>query len=159
MVTTCALRVSAFLAHVQTQFDQIQDLEQKPIDEIVALVEGIFWTTDPLICLWEEVQGSNVRIRLGPYSIDNFGTRRYDTELGPGFSDSNGEWLRVPLWTFCPSIAHFRCLAEWSLLDSERLARALPRPGQSKHGGGCCCVPCRRPPKSGQGHAKEGNSR
>lgn len=143
MVRTTALRVDAFLERLQRQLDRIEGLESKPLEEVINFVEAEFWACDPLLCLWEEVsmpQGERVRFRLGPFSIDSSGARGYDRGLGAG-STVGTSLLRIPVWIFQPSPAHFRCLAEWSLLHSERLQRNLPATGLSKTGSGCCCVP------------------
>mmetsp|Transcript_74571 Transcript_74571/g.230471 ORF Transcript_74571/g.230471 Transcript_74571/m.230471 type:complete len:1020 (+) Transcript_74571:112-3171(+) len=143
MVRTCALRVDAFLERLQRQLDRIEGLESKPLDEVIDFVEAEFWACDPLLCLWEEVslpQGERVRFRLGPFSVDSTGAGGYDRGLGAG-AGSTPSVLRIPVWIFQPSPAHFRCLAEWSLLHSERLQRNLPATGLSKTGSGCCCVP------------------
>jgi len=158
MVRACATRVGAFLERLQMQLDRIDGLEAKPIEEVVDFVEAEFWASDPLMCLWEEVllpKGDRVRLRLGPFFVDNRGKSGYGAGLGA--CGDSGTWMRIPLWVFCPSPAHFRCLAEWSLLHSERLARSLPAAGGQLHAGGCCCVPCRglgrtkKPRKGGNG--------
>jgi len=145
MIRTCALRVSAFLERLQQQLDCIDGLESKPLEEVIEFVEAEFWASDPLLCLWEEVRlprGQWVRTRLGPFYVDSTGESGYDSGIGSG-SASSPDLLRVPLWVFCPSSAHFRCLAEWSLLHSERLERNLPAMSHSSHGSTCCCVPCK----------------
>jgi len=147
LVSTCAARVVLFLESLQRQLDQIQGLENKSLEEIVTFVESEFWASDPLLCLWEEISlpsAEHVRCRLGPFSIDNKGQRSFHPGLGTG-SSSHGEspqFVRIPLWSFCPSPAHFRCLAEWSLLNSERLKRQLPSVSQGSSGS-CCCMPHR----------------
>eukprot|EP00440_Ansanella_granifera_P029504 gb/GFBE01032045.1/.p1 GENE.gb/GFBE01032045.1/~~gb/GFBE01032045.1/.p1 ORF type:complete len:898 (+),score=127.44 gb/GFBE01032045.1/:1-2694(+) len=150
LVRTCAARVSLFLDRVQRQLDRIEGLEQKSLEEVSEFVEAEFWACDPLLCLWEEVSlpsADVVRYRLGPFSIDNQGNRSYHPGLGSGSSHSTPgpNLLRVPQWTFCPSQAHFRCLAEWSLVNSERLQQKLPS-GKSSSGS-CCCVPSPAPKK------------
>lgn len=164
MVRTCAIRVAAFLDRVQCHLDRIDDLEKKPMDEIVDMVEALFRTSDPLLCLWEEVEiasGKRIKIRLGPFVVDNAGRGSYDPQLPGG--PAAPEFLRIPLWHFSPSPAHFRCLAEWSLLHSERLERSLPGSDEASRASGCCCcVPSvtgrrrskRAPPASGR--AREG---
>jgi len=152
MIRTCALRVSAFLERLQLQIDRIENLESKPLEEVIELVEAEFWASDPLLCCWEEIQlphGQHVRTRIGPFFIERTGTCGYDSGLGAGRAASP-DLLRVPLWIFCPSSAHFRCLAEWTLLQSPRLDKSLPavRPKSS----GCCglcglCSKCRRKKK------------
>lgn len=154
MVRTCARRLDAFLARLQRQLDRVEGLEAKSLDEVVDFVEAEYWVCDPLLCLWEEVSlphGDRVRIRLGPFSVDSAGEKHYDPELSTGSSSPSGSLLRVPLWIFCPSAAHFRCLAEWSLLHSERLERSLP--SVAGHSGGCCCVPCHRLHSKRKAHA------
>eukprot|EP00929_Paragymnodinium_shiwhaense_P029913 TRINITY_DN17054_c0_g1_i1.p1 TRINITY_DN17054_c0_g1~~TRINITY_DN17054_c0_g1_i1.p1 ORF type:complete len:867 (+),score=180.32 TRINITY_DN17054_c0_g1_i1:174-2774(+) len=151
LVRTCAHRVSRFLEHLQRQLERVENLELRTVEEIVSLVEGEFWQCDPLMCLWEEVsypKADVVRFRLGPFCVDNFGRRTYD----PGFAlsqcstsgqagDEKTGFLRIPVWSFLPSAAHFRCLAEWSLLQSDRLRKslqvALRQPPAS-------CAPCKR---------------
>lgn len=139
MVRACAARVSHFLQRLQRQLARIEGLEHKAVDEIVDFVEAEFWGSDPLLCLWEEVSlptGEHVRYRLGPFSIDHQGHRSFQ----PDFHGSS-QFLRVPLWIFAPSQAHFRCLAEWSLIHCERL-RQLPSQHEGTGGcSGCCCVP------------------
>lgn len=167
MVRTCALRVASFLERLQGQLDRVDGLESKRLEEVVELVEAEFWASDPLLCLWEEVSlphGNSVRIRLGPFSIDNCGVKSYDPGLGTGAQPPAAGLLRIPLWIFCPSPAHFRCLAEWSVLHSERLERNLPETGQSLGGSGCCCVPSgglsrkrRRKPGSGKNGGEPGH--
>lgn len=142
MVRTCALRVADWLDRVQRQLDRVEGLESRRLEEVVRLVEAEFWASDPLLCLWEEIrlpQGERVRLRLGPFSIGSGGERSYDPGLGCG-SGSAPNLLRVPLWVYAPSAAHFRCLAEWSLLSSERLRRNLPEIQPR----GFCCVPSHR---------------
>ncbi|CAJ1359061.1 unnamed protein product [Effrenium voratum] len=137
MVRTCARRVSHFLQRVQRHFSRIESLEQKAVDEIVDFVEAEFWACDPLLCLWEEVSlpsAEIVRYRIGPFCIDNQGKRTFEPEF-----DGSPQMLRVPLWIFAPSQAHFRCLSEWSLVSCERL-RQMPA-GESGGNCGCCCVP------------------
>jgi len=146
LVQTCALRIGSFLDRIQVLLDRVEGLEMKPIDEVVEFVEAEFWACDPLLGLWEEVQlplGDRVRTRLGPFTVDNNGQRGYEPELG-GSGPSGSSTLRVPLWVFCPSVPHFRCLAEWSLLHSQRLERSLPASSGSGEASGCCCVPCHR---------------
>lgn len=143
LIRTCALRVKDFLAQLQQQIDRIHDLEGKPIEEIVDFVEAEFWASDPLLCLWEEVRltGDWVRIRLGPFYIDSNGKSGFDPDLSFGrASSSSPDLMRVPLWVFCPTTAHFRCLAEWSLLQSERLLKKFPA---KSSGSMCRCNPCR----------------
>ncbi|CAK9021929.1 unnamed protein product [Durusdinium trenchii] len=139
MVRTCAARVSQFLQRLQRQLARIEGLEHRTVDEIVDFVEAEFWACDPLLCLWEEVSlptGDHVRYRFGPFCIDHQGHRSFQ----PNF-DSSSQFLRVPLWIFAPSQAHFRCLTEWSLVHSDRL-RQLPSSGEGTGScGGCCCVP------------------
>jgi hypothetical protein len=147
LVRTCASRVALFLERIQRQLDQIEGLENKSLEEMSEYVESEFWASDPLLCLWEEVSlpgADYVRYRLGPFSIDNQGQRTFLSGLGTSSSinSSAPQFARVPLWNFCPSQAHFRCLAEWSLVNSERLKRQLPSPSQSSSGS-CCCVPHR----------------
>lgn len=151
MIRTCALRVSAFLERLQQQLDCIDGLESKPLEEVIEFVEAEFWACDPLLCLWEEVRlprGQWVRTRLGPFYVESSGESGYDAGIGSG-SASSPDLLRVPLWVFCPSSAHFRCLAEWSLLHSERLERSLP--AVSSHSSSCCCMPCKRRKKKPRG--------
>mmetsp|Transcript_14447 Transcript_14447/g.37019 ORF Transcript_14447/g.37019 Transcript_14447/m.37019 type:complete len:924 (-) Transcript_14447:239-3010(-) len=141
MVRTCAQRVSGFLERLQRQLDRVDGLESKPLDEVVEMVEAEFWASDPLLCLWEEVRqphGDRMRLRFGPFAIDNTGHKSYEPELQ---GSSSPEWLRIPVWVFTPSPAHFRCLAEWSLLHSERLERNLPAATGTGSSSGCCCVP------------------
>lgn len=145
MVRTCASRIREFLERIQQKLDLVEDLESKPVEEVVQMVEAEFWTCDPLLSLWEEVSaGGEVRFRFGPFSIDDAGGRHCRHGLAVLRSESDS-WqqsglTRVPLWLFTPSASHFRCLAEWSLLHSERL-KNLPM-GQSSNGGStCCCVP------------------
>merc|ERR1712039_600617 len=86
-------------------------------------------------------EGERVRMRLGPFSIDNSGKRTYEA-YDPGLpagSSLDSNLLRIPLWIFNPSPSHFRCIAEWSLLNSERLQGTLPPSLQSTNGSGCCC--------------------
>ncbi|CAE8711315.1 unnamed protein product [Polarella glacialis] len=148
MVRTCATRVAAFLERLQRKLDRIDSLECKSLEEVVDLVETEFWASDPLLCLWEEVSlpgGEHVRFRLGPFSVDSRGQRSFDQGLGSGSSSGGGragpQLLRVPLWIHNPSQAHFRCLAEWSLLHSERLQKNLPSAASSSQSSGCCCAP------------------
>eukprot|EP00927_Polykrikos_kofoidii_P028688 TRINITY_DN24987_c0_g1_i2.p1 TRINITY_DN24987_c0_g1~~TRINITY_DN24987_c0_g1_i2.p1 ORF type:complete len:914 (+),score=137.16 TRINITY_DN24987_c0_g1_i2:311-3052(+) len=163
MVRTCALRVGRFLDRLQRQLDRVENLQDKPLEQVVELVESEFWSCDPLLCLWEEIQlprGDRLRLRLGPFSIDNLGVRSFDAELGPGSSSGGDNVLRVPLWIFSPSAAHFRCLAEWSLLHSSRLEQTLPASSKPPSSG-ACCVPCRRSrakQKSGQAGPKVNDS-
>lgn len=142
MIRTCTHRVDAFLQRLQRQLDSIDGLESKPLEEVIDFVEAEFWASDPLLCLWEEVrlpQGQLVRTRLGPFFIESSGVCGYDADIGVG-RPSSTDLLRVPIWVFCPSSAHFRCLAEWTLLQSERLEKSLPSPPASKSS--CCCSPC-----------------
>lgn len=145
MVRTCAARVAAFLDRIQRQLDTMEGLESKPMEEVVEFVEAEFWACDPLLSLWEEVSlplGEHVRFRFGPFSVDSRGQRSYHPGLTTGSAPSNEkpQLLRVPLWLFCPSQAHFRCLAEWSLLQSPRLERQFQTVSQGKKGSSCCCV-------------------
>eukprot|EP00930_Biecheleria_cincta_P051092 TRINITY_DN3625_c0_g1_i1.p1 TRINITY_DN3625_c0_g1~~TRINITY_DN3625_c0_g1_i1.p1 ORF type:complete len:879 (-),score=131.45 TRINITY_DN3625_c0_g1_i1:463-3099(-) len=147
LVSTCAARVVLFLERLQRQLDQIEGLEDKSLEDIVTFVETEFWASDPLLCLWEEISlpsADHVRCRLGPFSIDNKGQRSFHPGLGTGSSSRSDspQFVRIPLWSFCPSPAHFRCLAEWSLLNSERLKRQLPSASQGSSGS-CCCMPHR----------------
>jgi len=142
LVRTCAIRVAAFLDRVQRQLDRVEDLEKKPMEEIVDLVEAEFWASDPLLCMWEEVdvaRGNRVRVRIGPFSVDNEGNSAYQPGLGTGSDSEPAGLLRLPVWQFGLSPAHFRCLAEWSLLNCERLERNLPGERPSR-GSSCCCV-------------------
>eukprot|EP00931_Biecheleriopsis_adriatica_P031786 TRINITY_DN18599_c0_g1_i1.p1 TRINITY_DN18599_c0_g1~~TRINITY_DN18599_c0_g1_i1.p1 ORF type:complete len:887 (-),score=138.77 TRINITY_DN18599_c0_g1_i1:163-2823(-) len=152
MVQTCAARVSLFLDRLQRQLDRVSGLEQKSLEEVADMVEAEFWTCDPLLCLWEEVSlpsADVVRYRLGPFSIDNHGQTCFSPGLSSGRSTSapGQELLRVPLQLFQPLPAHFRCLAEWSLVNSPRLQK-LPT-GKSSQGS-CCCVPQRQTSKKSQ---------
>lgn len=157
MTRTCAHRVSDFLLALQKKLDQVDSLEAKPIEEIIEVVEAEFWNSDPLLCLWEEVKlpdGDFCRTRLGPFWIDSNGGSGFDRGSGAGRAASP-DLLRAPLWVFCPSTAHFRCLAEWCLLQSERLEQNLPA---AKKGGSCCCGFHRRrkkDPKKGRRRGKE----
>lgn len=139
LVRTCASRVAHFLERLQRQLARIEGLEHKAVDEIVEFVEAEFWASDPLLCLWEEVSlpsGEHVRYRLGPFCIDHQGHRSFQANF-----HGSSQFLRVPLWIFAPSQAHFRCLAEWSLVHCERL-RQLPNAAEGTGGcSGCCCVP------------------
>lgn len=141
MVRTCVARIVAYLDRVQRQLDRIEGLENKPLEEVVALVEAEFWASDPLLGLWEEVSmdGSRVRFRLGPFSVDNHGQRTYDAGLATGRTAAPAGLLRQPLWLFTPSPAHFRCLAEWSLLHSARLERNLPTAAGTSNSSSSCC--------------------
>eukprot|EP00928_Gymnodinium_smaydae_P017590 TRINITY_DN16727_c0_g2_i2.p1 TRINITY_DN16727_c0_g2~~TRINITY_DN16727_c0_g2_i2.p1 ORF type:complete len:976 (-),score=171.63 TRINITY_DN16727_c0_g2_i2:120-3047(-) len=147
MVKLCTRRVAAYLERMLQHLDVIEDLETKSVEDVVDLFEAEFWACDPLLCVWEEVQmckGGRVRIRFGPFSVDNTGATAYEPELG-GSAESkfgpNAKLLRVPLWVFGLRSSHFRCLAEWGLLHSRRLHQSLEigAPAQNKS-----CVPCRR---------------
>jgi pimeloyl-ACP methyl ester carboxylesterase len=150
MIRTCALRIEAFLKRLQLQLDQVEGLETKPVEEVIEIVEAEFWASDPMLCLWEEVripQGDWVRIRLGPFYIESRGESGYDADLGVS-RHWNQDLLRVPLWVWSPSPAHFRCLAEWVLLRSERLEKLPTVPTRSS----CCCAPCCGSKKSKKKH-------
>jgi len=147
MLRLCAQRVNAFLEHLQRRLNNVESLSEKLVEEVVDMVEAEWWSCDPLLSLWEEVDlpsGSRVRIRLGPFSIDNSGKKGYDPSIAGASEDATGaaQRLRVPLCVFCPSSAHFRCITDWVLLNSERLERELPA-GMSSQPGGCCggCAP------------------
>lgn len=142
MTRSCANRVSDYLMLVQKKLEQVESLEAKPIEEIIEVLEAEFWNSDPLLCLWEEVllpAGGFSRTRLGPFWIDSNGETGFDRGIGAG-KLASPDLLRVPLWVFCPSTAHFRYLAEWALLQSERLERSLPR--AAPHTASCCCGIC-----------------
>lgn len=149
LMRLCAPRLHAFLGGVQRLLDGLEDLEQRPMEDIVSLVDAEYWACDPLITVWEEVdlpRGDRVAIRAGPFVIDNRGERSFE----PNFSAAAAEAplgvaaggaaevdrLRVPLWAFCPTAQHLRCFAEWSVLNSERLHLSL-----DPVSGGCCCGP------------------
>jgi len=139
MVRTCAHRVERFLERVQQRLNDIVDLEMKPVSELVELVEAEFYASDPLMCLWEEVTlptGEVSRFRLGPFFVSNSGEAGYSPEL-PG--ESSADVLRIPLWVFSLSPAHYRYLTEWSLLHSERISRNLPDARSRTCFGPCCC--------------------
>jgi len=137
MLRLCAARVERYLERVQQHLNDVDGLESKPVTEIVEFVESEFWAADPLLCLWAEIslpKGEVSRFRLGPFFVNNSGEAGQDDNL-PGLPSE--DLLRVPLWTFSLSAAHFRYLAEWSLLHSERIMRTLPERGSSS-----CCAPC-----------------
>mmetsp|Transcript_97062 Transcript_97062/g.274315 ORF Transcript_97062/g.274315 Transcript_97062/m.274315 type:complete len:907 (-) Transcript_97062:282-3002(-) len=153
MVRACTERVCKFLERLQCQLERVEGLEQKPLEELVEFVESEFWTCDPLFSLWEEVQlpmGDRVRLRLGPYSVDNFGERKFETKLGTSLG---ADVLRIPRWVFCPTAAQFRSLTEWSLLHLKRLEHSLPPASQALQSSGCCCMPCRRLRKCSSGRS------
>jgi len=145
LVITTARRLALFLERLQRQLDRIEGLENKSLEEVCDFVEMEYWASDPMLCLWEEVSlphGERVRYRLGPFSVDNHGQKSFHPELATGSpaSPAGPQLLRVPLWIFCPSQAHFRCLAEWSLVNSDRLRKQLPS-GLGGSSPSCCCVP------------------
>eukprot|EP00930_Biecheleria_cincta_P051093 TRINITY_DN3625_c0_g2_i1.p1 TRINITY_DN3625_c0_g2~~TRINITY_DN3625_c0_g2_i1.p1 ORF type:complete len:887 (-),score=135.70 TRINITY_DN3625_c0_g2_i1:116-2776(-) len=159
LVRTCAGRVALFLERIQRQLEQIDGLENKSLEEMSEYVESEFWASDPLLCLWEEVSlpsADHVRYRLGPFSINNQGQRTFLSGLSTSSSIHSAapQFVRVPLWNFCPSQAHFRCLAEWSLVNSDRLKRQLPSPSQSSSGS-CCCMPHRSSKKKTDANASQ----
>jgi len=121
---SCARRAGCFLDAIQERLDGLEAPGTTSIEEVVSVVEAEFWTLDPLFCLWEEIalpRGDSVRYRLGPFAVCSDGTSVYTAD---GVDEI--DWLRVPLWTFCPTPAHFRCMAEWNVLSSDRLKRELP---------------------------------
>lgn len=166
LVRTCANRILLFLDLLQRQLDRVEGLEGKSLDEVVDMVEAEYWASDPLLCLWEEVSldGTSTRFRLGPFSIDNAGQRQFHAALPSLASSSSSgdkagpQFLRVPVWIFPLTTAHFRCLAEWSLLHSERLERQLPDASGRSNGSGCCCVPRPGVKKPRKGNRTEGQA-
>eukprot|EP00928_Gymnodinium_smaydae_P021681 TRINITY_DN18489_c0_g1_i1.p1 TRINITY_DN18489_c0_g1~~TRINITY_DN18489_c0_g1_i1.p1 ORF type:complete len:950 (-),score=192.25 TRINITY_DN18489_c0_g1_i1:63-2912(-) len=153
-----ALRMDAFLARMQERIEDIEDLELRSVEEIVQLVQVEFWDQEPCLTAWEEVdlpRGDRVRLRVGPFSIDNYGVVAYEPGLpgrsnastvvvaaGAGESASTAtttseQRLRVPLKAFCPTVAQFRIMTEWLLLNSARL-RQIRQDGVPRRCG-CWC--------------------
>ena len=58
--------------------------------------------------------------------------------------------LCIPLWNWCPSPTQFRYLAEWSLLNSERLQQSLSKNRSLTCGSGGGCLPCRLGSRRGE---------
>lgn len=144
LLLTCTHRVAAFLERLQRNLVRIEGLESRPIVEVVEFVEAEFWASDPLLCLWEEVRvpgGERISLRLGPFFVDSSGARGYDAKLRAGSESAN--LLCIPLWNWCPSPTQFRYLAEWSLLNSERLQQSLSKNRSLTCGSGGGCLPCR----------------